>query len=111
MHLIAKDYQVPLGAELSARVLATEVYARQYARIYKDIRVGSSHAVRWAGAQAWDTSFTGTHPALGPVSKVERVAVRGSHVIVLSAEGRTNDAIAHQETIVSWFERARLAHL
>lgn len=111
LHLIAKDYRVPDSAVLSAQVLATQVYARQYSRIYTDIRVGSSAPVRWAGAHAWDTSFAATHKVHGTLSKVERVAVVGSHVLVLSAEGLSGDAVAHQDTIVTWFERARFSNL
>jgi hypothetical protein len=109
--VLAKDYTVPDSAKASAEALSKGVFAQQYARSFRNVRVLGSGPVEHGGRQGWETRFDAESSSRGPITKVERVFVSGSHVMILSAEGRPEDMAVHQGEIGTWLGKARFANL
>lgn len=109
--LVAKDYTVPASSTLSAESLATNVFARQYRQMFRDVQFTRSAAITHSGHPGWENAFDAVSESRGSIRKLERVLVSGNHVLILSAEGNPEDVSSHQAETALWFMDSRFANL
>lgn len=104
--LMAKDYVVPPEQVRPAGDLADKVFPATYDKLFQSHRVTSSTAVGHAGLPAHELQLEAVHASMGPIRKRERVVVKGTHVFVISAEGKPEVFDAERATIDAWFAGA-----
>lgn len=109
--LMAKDYTVPPEQVRHAADLATAVFPATYERLFESHRINESKAVTHAGKPAHEIRLDAVHASMGPIRKRERVAVDGTHVFVISAEGKPEVFDAEAAAIEAWFAGAKFKNL
>jgi ethanolamine ammonia-lyase small subunit len=109
--MMAKDYTVPKEQVMAADKLATTVYKRDYEKFFKTVKYTKTGPVKQGRLQWYELAFQAEHAAKGPIHKVERVLVKGTHVLLLSAEGAPKDFAAHQVDTGRWLSKTAFATL
>ena len=109
--LMAKEYTVPQGSRLSAKVLCTQEYKKHYEKRFSKVRYKRSGPATLAGIQGYEAELEASHAKVGDIRKLERVAVQGSRVLLVSAEGRLADYAKLEQEIEEWFSATRFAPL
>lgn len=109
--LVAKDYTVPAEQVLPPERLLREVYPRDYARMFDQVKVDVIQPRVLGGHEWWEAGFQLVHARLGPIVKLERVTCAGEHVLTVSGEGAPDAMRAHFATLTAWLDGTRFASL
>ncbi|APR78771.1 Hypothetical protein A7982_04118 [Minicystis rosea] len=109
MTLLAKDYQVPPDAVLSAEALSTVEYPKHYRKRYDDVRYTRSGPVDHRGQPGFEVEIDLSRDG-GPVTHViERVIVVGTHTLNVSATGPATTFPSQLVEVQRWIEGADFA--
>lgn len=109
--MLAKVYNVPSNQVLSAKKLATEVYMASYKRLFRNHRIAKQGPCKIQGHDGYEIELLAEHASKGAIHKKERVAVKGTNVVVVSAEGDPKQVEQNKKIIAAWFQGARFALL
>lgn len=109
--MMAKDYAVAPGEVRSAEELATRVFPPTYDKLFRRHEITSSGATLHAGHAAYDLRIEALHASMGEIRKRERVITHGTHVFILSAEGKPEVFDRETAAIDAWFSGARFKNL
>lgn len=104
--LMAKDYSVPPEQVRPAEELATQVFPATYQKLFQSHQIRGSKPVDHAGVPAHELDIEAVHASMGPIRKRERVFIKGTHVFVISAEGKPEEFDAEAAAITAWFAGA-----
>lgn len=112
LFMLAKDYSFPPDQVYTPEALIRTVYRRTYESMFSQIRYDIIRTFKALGVTWAEASMQMMHPRLGPLAKLERVAVTGEHVLLVSAEGSQRDVTHHWGTsIAAWMEQTAFARL
>ncbi|MFT3770610.1 MAG: hypothetical protein QM820_34730 [Minicystis sp.] len=104
--LMAKDYQVPPRAVMTAEELSTVEYPKHYRKRFDDVRYTRSGPIDHRGYPAYEVEIDMSRHG-GPVTRViERVLVVGTHTMNLSATGPAGMFPALAADVRRWFDGA-----
>lgn len=109
--LMAKDYQVPPSAVMSAEELSTKEYPNHYRKRWNHVTYRRSGRVDHRGQAGWEVAIDLTQEGGPTTHLVERVIVVGTHTLNLSADGPAETFGALEPEMRRWFEGARFATL
>lgn len=112
LFFLAKDYSFPPDQVYTPEGLIRTLYRRTYESMFTQIRYDSIRTFKALGVTWAEAAMQMLHPRLGPLAKLERVAVVAGHVLLVSAEGSQRDVAQHWgTTIAAWMEQATFARL
>jgi hypothetical protein len=110
--LLAKQYRVRVDEEVSAEKLATEVYKKDYEKLFKSFAYTSKKPALQQGKAAYEVWIDAEHATRGKIRKRERVATApGGFVLIVSAEGTPSELKRYDAEHQAWFRNARFAVL
>jgi len=104
--LVAKHYEVPLGEAVSAEKVATVERPKHFQRLFVRHAITKKRPVTHKGITGYEIEFVAQHRGMGEIVGIERAFAKGSHVLLLSAEGRRSDFEKYKDTVKPWFEKA-----
>lgn len=111
LFFMAKDYTVPPEQVLPPERLIREVFPRDYARMFEQVKVDVVQPRVTGGREWWEAGFQFFHARMGHVVKFERVTCEGQHVLLVSGEGAPDIVRAHFAALGAWMDGARFATL
>lgn len=111
LFLLAKRYEVPVAHAVPADELGQVVFRRTYERGFAQVDIVKTSWVDVGPARFFEIAWELVHAKAGPVRKIERIAVEGPFVHVISAEGTPNDLERHRDTVLRWLDGARFEGL
>jgi hypothetical protein len=102
--LMAKEYTVKAEDVASAEKLSKEIYKGSHEKFFKKVTYKRNEKVTWQGHEGWEAELDAVHEKMGDIHKVERVFVDGTHVFVVSGEGRPKDCETHEKDRKTFFD-------
>lgn len=109
--LMAKDYAVPADQVKPPDVLANEVFPATYQKLFQRFEVKQTTPVTVGTRTGHELQIEATHASMGEIRKRERVLTEGTHVFVVSAEGKPEVFDAEAAAIEAWFAGVRFRNL
>lgn len=111
LFLLAKRYEVPVAHAVPADELGQVVFRRTYERGFAKVDIVKTSWVDVGPARFFEIAWELWHAQAGPVRKIERIAVDGGTVHVVSAEGTPRDLDRHRAIALRWLDDARFEGL
>ena len=105
--MIAKVYTVPAKDVMDAKKLVTVQYPKHYKKFFQSHKIVKSGPFKHQNHEGYEIHLQARHSAKGDIMKVERVLVKGTNVLILSAEGAPGPYKKFQPLIKQWFDGAR----
>ena len=109
--LMAKDYEVPRAAAMSAEALSTIEYPKHYKKRWDQVKYTRSGPVDHRGYPAYEVVIELARKTGLRIHLVERVLVVGSHTINLSADAPPEMFASFEADVKRWFDGAEFAAL
>ena len=107
--LLAKDYTVAPAHVATPEQLLREIYPASYAKLFEQVKVDRVEEKIVAGHTWWEASYQFMHAKLGAITKLERVACVGDHVLLVSGEGAEADVRTHFRMLANWTDTTAFA--
>jgi hypothetical protein len=104
--LVAKDYEVEAAAVLPAEKVAMQERPKHFERLFRGHDIARHGPTMHQGVTGHEIEFTARLRGKGELHGVERIFTKGTHVLLISAEGRRGDFERYQDAIKPWFEAA-----
>ncbi len=105
----AKTHRQPPEQRVDAETLLMSLYRADNEGFFTTVEVRSNGPAELAGTPGWEAEFDAKHERYGQVRKRERVAIVGSRVLAISAEGRPDLWDGHTAQIDEWFAAVEFA--
>jgi hypothetical protein len=104
--LVAKDYEVEPAAVLPPEKVAMQERPKHFQRLFASHEITRNTATRHQGVAGHEIEFTARLRGRGEVRGIERIFTKGTHVLQITAEGRSADFVRYQDVIKPWFDAA-----
>ena len=111
LFMLAKQYEVAPEQALPADVLTNRVFKGIYEKTFEYVHIGSTEWIEADGLRWYQATIELKHASLGQLAKIERVAVLGPKVFLLSAEGKQPNMRGHHSFVQRWLADCRFAQL
>jgi hypothetical protein len=102
---------VPKEEIRPAKKLAEEIFKKTYEKNFSDVKIESSVPAAKGSIDGHETRLSMTHTSMGAIKKRERVLVKDEHVLILSAEGKSEVFERMEQDVDKWFARSSFAAL
>jgi tetratricopeptide (TPR) repeat protein len=106
--MLVKDYVVAPVEVMTPEALSAGPFRRNYEKLFTNLHVLSQRAVEFQGQSGYEVVMTMVHPKLGTIRKREVTLVKGTHVMVVSAEGLADLWGVHGAAAARWFDEVVL---
>lgn len=105
--MIAKVYTVPKKDVMDAKKLATVEFAGHYKKFFQSHKIVKSGPIEHQNHKGFEIHLEARHASRGDVKKVERVVVKDTSVVILSAEGAPGPFDKNEQVIKAWVDGAK----
>lgn len=102
--LVAKDYEVEAAAVLPAQKVALEERPKHFLRLFTTHEIMRNTAAKHQGTTGHEIEFSARLRGRQEIRGIEQIYTRGTHVLLISAEGRRSDFEKYQGAIKPWFD-------
>jgi hypothetical protein len=109
LFLAAKTHRQPVDQRTDAQLLLMTLYRADNQAFFERVEYLRDGPVELAGSWGWEAELEATHARLGEVRKRERVAIVGDRIFAISAEGKPELWLEHQDAIERWFAGVEFA--
>lgn len=109
LFLAAKTHRQPPDQRTDAHTLLMTLYRADNEAFFNRVEYLRDGPAELAGGHGWEAELEAEHARLGVIRKRERVAIIGSRVYAISAEGKPELWDRHADAIERWFAAVEFA--